>query len=100
MRERRTDGNWTLFRGSLENQEFPAVTAYFDESGHHASTRVVAMGGAIAGPNQWGEHRQRWKETLGRYGVNVFHMTDFENRQGEFLGWNENRRRELLSDLM
>jgi len=100
MSGRRTDGDWTLFRGSLENQEFPAVTAYFDESGHHASTRVVAMGGAIAGPNQWGEQRRSWKEILDRYGVNVFHMTDFENRQGEFCGWDENRKRGFLSELI
>jgi hypothetical protein len=91
---------WTLFKGSLEDQEFPAVTAYFDESGHPASTRVVAMGGAIAGPKQWEETRQKWKSTLGRYSVGLFHMTDFENRQGEFRGWNENRKREFLSDLM
>lgn len=92
--------NWTLFRGSLENREFPAVTAYFDESGHPASTRVVAMGGAIAGPKQWEELRLKWKPTLQRYGIRVFHMTDFENRQGEFRGWDEERKRGLLSDLV
>ncbi len=58
------------------------------------------MGGAIAGPKQWGEHRQKWKETLCRYSVNVLHMTDCENRQGEFRGWDENRKRRFLSDLI
>jgi hypothetical protein len=92
--------NWTLFSGSLEDHEFPIVTAYFDESGHSASTRVVAMGGAIAGPKQWEELRLKWKPTLARNDVKVFHMTDLENRQGEFRGWNESRKRGLLSDLI
>lgn len=91
---------WQLYHGSLVDQEFPAITAYFDESGHSASTRVVAMGGAISGPKQWGEVRRRWKATLGKFGIGVFHMTDFENRQGEFSGWGENRKRDLLSDLI
>lgn len=95
-----SEGNWTLWGGSLEDREFPAVTAFFDESGHPASTRVVAMGGAMSGPKQWEELRVKWKAALGKQGVEVFHMTDFENRQGEFSGWNETRKRELLSELI
>lgn len=91
---------WAAYSGSLQDQELPFVTAFFDESGHSASTRIVAMGGAIAGPKQWGELRLKWKATLGKYGVVVFHMTDFENRHGEFSGWTENRKREFLSELV
>ena len=76
------------------------MTAYFDESGHSASTRVVAIGGAMTGPKQWGEVRPRWKAALDKFGVRVFHMTDFENRQGEFSGWDEDRKRGLLSELI
>lgn len=91
---------WKLYRGSLEDQEFPCITAFFDESGHSASTRVVAMGGAIAGPKQWGEARRKWKATLDKFGVGIFHMTDFESRQGEFSRWDESRKRSFLSDLI
>jgi hypothetical protein len=100
MSRRRTDEKWILYSGPLKDQEFPAVTAYFDESGHDASTRVVAIGGAIAGPKQWGEHRESWKQTLDKYGIEFLHMTDFENRQGQFKGWDEERKRGFLSDLM
>src|SRR5437868_14206582 len=93
-------GDWTGYRGSLTDKEFPAITAYFDESGHSASTRVVAMGGAISGPKLWEEARLKWKAALDRFGVRVFHMTDFENRQGEFGGWDEKRKRGLLAELM
>jgi hypothetical protein len=82
---------WTGFHGSLHDRDFPFVTAFFDESGHSASTRVVAMGGAIAGPKQWKSVRESWQSTLEKFGVEVFHMTDFENRRGEFRDWDENR---------
>jgi hypothetical protein len=91
---------WVGYRGPMTDKEFPCVTAFFDESGHSASTRVVAMGGAISGPKLWEEVRLKWKAALDRFGVRVFHMTDFENRQGEFSGWDENRKRGLLSELM
>ena len=92
--------NWAAYHGSLEDQEFPAMTAFFDESGHSESTRVVAMGGAMAGPKQWGNVRQKWKTILARFGVGVFHMSEFENRRGEFSRWDENRKRSFLSDLI
>jgi hypothetical protein len=72
---------------------------FFDESGHSASTHVVAIGGAMATPKRWGSVRERWTTTLNKFDVKSLHMTDFENRQGEFAGWDENRRRHLLSEL-
>lgn len=54
----------------------------------------------MAGPKQWGEVRLRWQTALAQFGVEVFHMTDFENRQGEFRGWDETQKRALLSELM
>lgn len=89
----------TFWHGSLEDQEFPCITAFFDESGHSASTRTVAIGGAMTSPKRWGDLRVRWKTALQRHGVQVFHMTDFETRHGEFEGWDEARRRELLTEL-
>jgi hypothetical protein len=89
---------WVTYHGPLRDHEFPFVTAFFDESGHSASSRVVAMGGALAGPKQWAEVRRKWEAALGKFGVNVFHMTDFENRQGEFRGWDEIRKRSLMTD--
>ena len=93
------DTGHVLMHGSLENQEFPCITAFFDESGHSSSTRIVAMGGAMTSPKRWGDLRVRWKAALQRYGIRVFHMTDFENRRGEFEGWNEAKRRKLLTEL-
>jgi hypothetical protein len=81
------------------HQSFSSVTAFFDESGHSASTRVVAIGGAISTPKRWGNLREKWTATLSKFNVKIFHMTDFENRQGEFAGWDEERKRALLGEL-
>jgi hypothetical protein len=85
--------------GSLKDQEFPCVTAYFDESGHPDSTRVVAIGGAMSTPQRWGDLRMRWKAALDRHEVETLYMTELENRKGAFEGWDEAKKRSLLTEL-
>ena len=92
-------GDWSTFSGTLIDKEFPCVTAFFDESGHSASTRAVAIGGAMATPKRWRALREKWTNILEKFSVGTFHMTDFENRKGEFLDWDENRRRRMLAEL-
>jgi hypothetical protein len=91
--------DWSVYRGDLLSKDFPSVTAFFDESGHSASTRVVAIGGAMSTPKRWGNLREKWTAILSKFKVKIFHMTDFENRQGEFEGWDEDRKRALLGEL-
>jgi hypothetical protein len=88
---------WQLYSGSLDS--LPIVTACFDESGHSASTRVVAMGGAMATPKQWRVLKNAWTTTLNNFGVESFHMVDFENRRGNFSSWDEDRKRNFLREL-
>lgn len=88
-----------LYSGDLVSRDFPTVAAYFDESGHSASTPVVAIAGAMSTPKGWSALREKWTSTLAKYKINVFHMTDFESRQGEFLGWSEDRKRAMLGEL-
>jgi hypothetical protein len=80
--------------------ELPLITAFFDESGHSGSSRIVAMGGAIGSPMMWRPFREQWTATLDRFGVKVFHMADFESAWGEFRGWSTKRRQELLDQLL
>lgn len=58
------------------------------------------MGGAIGPPTSWTKLREHWSSVLRRYNVNVFHMTDFENRFGEFRNWGNERRRLFLAELL
>lgn len=89
----------SLWTGPTD-REIPLITAFFDESGHSSESRVVAMGGALGPPSAWRKIREDWSSLLSKHGVKIFHMTDFENRFGEFKGWNEDRRRSLLADLL
>lgn len=50
-------------------------------------------------PKGWGNLRKRWTAALTKSKIKIFHMTDFENRQGEFVGWDEDRKRSLLTEL-
>jgi hypothetical protein len=92
--------NLSLYTKSTDDNELPLITAYFDESGHSASTRVVCMAGAVGPPSSWTRVREEWSAILAKHGVRVFHMADFENRFGEFEGWNDERRHALLSELL
>ena len=90
----------SLWMKSTDDNELPLITAYFDESGHSASSKVVVMAGAIGPPSAWRHVRERWSAILARYGVRVFRMSDFENRFGEFRGWENERRYSLLAELL
>jgi hypothetical protein len=85
--------------GDLSGKEFPLFTAFFDESGHSSFSRVVAIGGAYGSPKYWRLFREAWSVTLEQHGVKSFRMSDFENRFGEFRGWKEQQRRDLLAAL-
>ena len=74
---------------------------YLDESGHSHSTDTVVVAGLGGFIDQWIDFDREWTESLDNAGVSAFHMTDFENRQGEFQGWDERtQKRPLLSVLM
>jgi hypothetical protein len=89
----------SLWKGPAD-REIPLIAAYFDESGHSSESRVVAIGGALGPPRAWTRIRKEWSAILTEHGVKVFHMKDFENRYGEFKGWDEKRRRSLLGELL
>jgi hypothetical protein len=89
---------WT--KRGVDDEEFGLITAYLDESGHSASSRVVAMAGAIGAPRDWRCIREHWTSVLARYGVRVFRMSHFENRFGEFRDWNNERRHALMAELL
>lgn len=78
--------------------------AYFDESGEYqdGTLKRLTLGGCIASFENWQAFDQRWRAALDDEGVNVFHMADFEAREGEFprSDWEESRRRKLLGNLL
>ena len=60
------------------------IAAYFDDSGTNEKDSALVMGGAIATVDNWIKLQHAWETLLGQYKLQSFHMTDFDNRRGDF----------------
>jgi hypothetical protein len=58
--------------------------AYMDESGTHNQSEFASLAGYVNHSIGWTQVERTWKAVLSQYHVDEFHMTDFENRYGEF----------------
>jgi hypothetical protein len=76
------------------------LTAYFDESGTHAGSEVVAVAGYLSTPPRWISFEAQWREALAEYGIGLFHMSDFAVRAPPFNTWTEERRRACFMRLV
>lgn len=81
----------------LEKRFLGIFTAYLDESGTHKTSSVVVVAGFISDASRWENFTQEWKEALDDYHLAYFHMTDFENKRGQFKGWNGQERKNRLN---
>jgi len=59
-------------------------TAYFDESGTHAQSKIVHIAGFVAANNCWSEFEKNWNEVLNRFDLKAFHATECGNAEGQF----------------
>src|SRR5215216_5430715 len=75
-------------------------TAYFDESGTHKESSVVVVAGYLSTDTQWAKFSEEWQSVLNDYNIDCFHMTDFENRRGQFKNILDTDRRRLLERLI
>lgn len=71
--------------------------AFMDESGDSHAALFVVVAGLTAKEAAWSRFEQQWNEMLRTFEINVLHMREFAHGRGEFLGWDESRRRALLS---
>lgn len=72
------------------------LVAYFDESGTHEDSGIVAVGGFISTAPRWGEFCAQWQVALSEFGLGYFHMADFANRVSPYNTWTEEQRRDRL----
>lgn len=81
------------------------LTAYFDDSGTHAGSPVVLMGGLMGVERQWTDFESAWdahlKAPLGgeRPPLKRFHMYDCEHGEGEFGHWKKAERDRFIYEL-
>src|SRR5713101_2639402 len=87
-----------LHPASSQRKTLVVLRAFFDESGAHGGPGdVFTVGGFVARESQWTGTLKVWARRLRH---RVFHMTDFENRRGDFALWpSEKQRVPLISAL-
>lgn len=66
------------------------VTVYIDESGTHAGSPVMTLGGRVARLGQWVHFDRKWRGLRKRYDdLPYFHARKFKARSGPFQGWDD-----------
>jgi len=78
------------------------LSAYMDETGHFQDQgqRFVGMAGLIATAYNWKRFETKWKAALKKFQLPYFHMVEFAGFKGEFEGWSEMKRRNLMNRLL
>lgn len=89
-----------MFLNHDPNERYMAmITAYFDGSGTHSGSQAACVAGYISTVEQWKHFEKDWARILGDAGIDFFHMADYENRQGPYKDWDDNKRRRVLEKL-
>jgi hypothetical protein len=75
-------------------------SVYFDDSGTHSHSPIAVAACYIAPAPQWRKFVRAWNNVLKREGFGVFHMTEFNARQGAFRGWDDDKRNAVIQKLI
>jgi hypothetical protein len=75
-------------------------SVYFDDSGTHAQSAIAVAACYIAPAPQWRKFIRAWSNVSDRESFRIFHMADFNARQGEFKGWEEDKRNRVIRKLI
>ena len=75
------------------------VLAYLDESGTHRGSRAIAVAGFLGRPDAWGAFAFEWTREIEAWGLDTFHMAQFESRRPGY-DWPEEVRRARLNRLL
>lgn len=79
---------------------FVILTAYFDEADTHGPAPTVILACFVGHAYQWERFEKRLIKLRRKFGFTVFHTKHFRSRSGEFSGWSEPRRQELIAALI
>ena len=89
-------------RIQLPSAPLGVLRIYLDETGHtkDPNASVVGMAGCIASLTAWEQFEQEWATVLKEFGIRELHMKNFAHFKGEFSGWAEEKRRQLIDRLL
>ena len=71
-----------------------------DESGMNENSNFFSMAAFVADHSTWKEFNPLWRAVLAKQGLDHFHMWQFAGYRGPFKGWTENKRRQLMAELL
>jgi hypothetical protein len=69
-----------------------------DESGVHDGSPVITVGAYVARLKQWQDWTKRWN--AAKRPIKVYHAVDAQNLTGEFKGWSEEARDEVVKRIL
>jgi hypothetical protein len=81
------------------------LVAYVDESGTHdksglqPGSKVAGLAGYVASEREWTRFSKRWNKILLRYGVALFHLSDFERRKPPYGDWPDTKAERFVDEL-
>ncbi len=75
------------------------VTVFFDDSGTHPESSIAVAACYASTVEQWLEFERNWNDTKRNAHFTAFHMVDFAAGHGEFAGWSDTKKRNVLSRL-
>ena len=74
-------------------------TTYLDESGTHAESPVLIMGGVVGRLGQLADYGRKWERLRKRHGFNCFHSKELKDGHGEFENWSLWSKQLLVRDI-
>jgi len=91
---------WELSRAILADRDgyIAVLNVYMDESGTHDDSPVVTVAAYIGRPRQWRDWTKEWN--AAKKPIKVFHASKAANLVGEFNGWTEAERDDLVKRIL
>ncbi len=77
-----------------------SLHAYFDDSGTHDGAGFTVVAGAVANLTSWKAIESQWSAVLKKDHVAVFRSSLANSRQGDFEGWDDERRNGFTEKLL
>jgi hypothetical protein len=92
-----------LSRKSQFLVNLPQYVSFVDESGHSKDpTKThLCLAGLLATREAWSVFDEKWRDACSSFSLTEpFHMKEFAGFRGDFAGWSDNRRKDLLGVLV
>jgi Protein of unknown function (DUF3800) len=85
-------------RAVLGGREIAVLKIYMDESGVHDGSPVVTVAAYVGRPRDWKNWTKKWN--VAKRPIKVYHAADAQALKGEFEGWSESDRDDVVKRVL